>query len=121
MKIREFLEGKKFPVKVVPKTLFGMPGRYIEFLGMSAFSVLGFWDDGSAYHCSPDYDTDWQLYVEPKKKVKMWQWALRPKGGRSIFPSDFYKDEETLFSFCGGNHDILQRIEGSMIEVEEEQ
>ena len=62
------------------------------------------------------------LYREkPKKKVEMWQWALshRVTPG-TVVASQFYRDTDCLREhYPPASWQIICRIEGSKIEVEE--
>lgn len=60
--------------------------------------------------------------VEPKKKVKMWQWAVRYPAG-VICTNSFHSSEEELknnFNDNDGYYTIIQRLDHTEIEVEVE-
>lgn len=64
-----------------------------------------------------DDDVDWRVYVGPKKKKKLYQWAIKNQGeGHWFTTRDFY---EELPDMIRGNRTCV-RVEGSMIEVDEE-
>ena len=64
----------------------------------------------------------WELYKEPKKKVKMYKFAYR-EGGSYCDTHRFYRDREQLVS--SGRYSTSQlstaiRLDHTMIEVEED-
>lgn len=60
----------------------------------------------------------WQIYEDPKLKVKMWQWVYRPTGGRYTRTTDrFFKNESGFHKGVIGK--IIQRADWTEIEVED--
>lgn len=57
------------------------------------------------------------LYVEPKQKVKMWQYAFQMDDGRWTTSNNFYKDDAD-FQKILLHVKQFKKLEWSMIEVE---
>lgn len=57
------------------------------------------------------------FYVEPKQKVKMWQYAFQMDGGRWTTSYNFYKDDAD-FQKIFLHVKKFKKLEWSMIEVE---
>lgn len=64
---------------------------------------------------------NFELYQEPKQKVRMWKWAFQYKSsGKVSDTSNYFRNQEEVEEmFKKSNIRILQKIETSMIEVEE--
>jgi len=76
MKLSELLKDKTFPVKVTHPG-WG-PGDWVEIIadtrgdGYPGFSETG---RATILHAF-DNETEWKLYVEPKKKKKLYAWII---------------------------------------------
>jgi len=61
---------------------------------------------------------DWEIYKEPKKKVKMWQWVIKHSAsGRICITDGFYTGKDSLPSPL----EPVQKAEWTEIEMEIEE
>ena len=70
----------------------------------------------------PTFSPSHKYRIKPKekKKVEMWQWAVRNKQSMHVTATSFATSEKALYRlYPPWNWDFLGRIEGSKIEVEE--
>jgi len=57
---------------------------------------------------------DYEIRDKPKAKVKMWLWLHKNRGGRFFATTEFKECAPDL-----STHEVVQRLDWSMIEVEE--
>lgn len=59
----------------------------------------------------------WEIYEEPKKKVKMYQWIIQYRKENPRLSVVFYEDFSDA-SLSQGDYDVIQRADWTEIEVE---
>ena len=77
-------------------------------------------NNNGAHASSNNYNDDWELYTEPKRKVALYNWAVRyVDRGNSIYSSiGYFSCEEALHTGIRGIT-WCQRLDHTKIEVEE--
>lgn len=113
--IKELIEGKELPVKITCKKL--SPEWYIvtHANNMSCLTT-----DSNGNHNGWLLSSDnWELYEEPKKKVKVALYAYRNNSGSYATTMYMYKDD-AHFEYCNPSYKLIKRLDSTEIEVNDE-
>lgn len=114
--LKELIEGRELPVKV-----YNIKGDYpkcFEIVYVEQNTAFGFFDDG--YPASRFLNSDaWELYEEPKKKVKVALYAYKNESSKYWMVTDrFFKDNNEFNDNYYSNK--FKRLDWSEIEVNDE-
>ena len=62
---------------------------------------------------------DWEIELEPKKMVKMWQWVVRQNRQERInLTGEFFTSEEAMHNAYNDYYKVIQKAPWTEIEVE---
>ena len=81
MTLAEILKDRELPVKVKRP---GLDETYCEIIAVKE-DAIGFFDDGNGASFDLHYSSDWEIYTEVKKKVKVALHTLRQGRAGYIF------------------------------------
>ena len=105
MKIEDCKVGMKVHYQQVPYEILGVGNKKVFVRRMS---------DADEYSIYP-----MTLVPALKPKVKMWKWYYRTSDGRITETVYFYESASGAERRIEDSYEILGKVEGSMIEVEE--
>lgn len=118
--LKELLEGRELPVKVLCKDI---DRKWFEVVHANKNYCLTTDSDGydNGWLLSSE---NWELYTEPKKKVKVALYAIkRPGSDNWTLINNFFKNEHELLSCSGAfmSHiENIKRLDSTEIEVLDE-
>lgn len=126
--LKELLEGHELPVKVVLKNFVArneLDDCYLKITHANKSVCLGTWFDKKSNQEIEDssfninYLSDWELYEEPKKKVKVALYAYKNESSKYwMVTNHFFKDNNEFNDKHYSNK--FKRLDWSEIEVNDE-
>lgn len=115
--LKELLEGRELPVKVTNKNLY--EGYYIV-THKNNNSCLTTTESGrdDGWSLSSNY---WELYEEPKKKVKVALYAYRESGDDQVcITFSMYKNDDDFLRCISTDTSLFKRLDWSETEIDED-
>jgi hypothetical protein len=88
------------------------PEEFIFYKGSRFFGRMHFPVDINYTNCD-----QWEIYQEPKPKVKMWQFVIRNGNNRPCLTPEFYSSARDI-ALNGHTTKVVQRADWTEIEVE---
>lgn len=76
-------------------------------------------EGGGATYMTDERD-DWTLYTEPKRKVAMYLWAIQHEEGGTVWQTSAYYATDAHLRKENPNASMIQRLDYTKIEVEED-
>ena len=113
--IRELIKGKELPLKI---RCADLSSEWVMVTHANNTSCLT--TDSNGNHNGWLLSSEnWELYIEPKKKVKVALYAYRNNSGSYATTMYMYKDDEH-FQRMNSSYKIIKRLDFSEIEVYDE-
>lgn len=115
--LKEIMEGKEWGCTKIRRPHWNDCEYFIPYFISSNHIVYGLNEVilGATYH-SYNY-VDWELYTEPKKKVRLYQYAYKNFNGDWWMAGTLCKDGRKVKLLTGSEE--IKRIDNVFIEVEE--